>query len=126
MRNLKILKFTAAWCGPCKSCAPAVAALAKDFPDVVFAEIDVDQNEDRVSSFNISAMPTFIIFCDDLEYHRVTGGGNVPQLRKILVQLEAEDRVLESLSAAITAAASADTPAVIAAAVVNEGDEALL
>lgn len=45
--GLFIVKFTAAWCGPCKKIAPFVDEQFKNTPDIVTcANIDVDQNFD--------------------------------------------------------------------------------
>ena len=35
-----------------------------EFSDVTFLKVDVDENEDAAHEYNISAMPTFILFKD--------------------------------------------------------------
>ena len=47
-----ILKFTADWCGPCKSIKSLVEEKTKDLPsNVQYYEIDVDDNIDLFSFF---------------------------------------------------------------------------
>jgi len=52
-----ILKFTANWCGPCKSIKSLVEEKTKDLPDnVQYYEIDVDENIDLFSFFKSKKM----------------------------------------------------------------------
>ena len=62
-----VLKFSASWCGPCqnKDFLKAYHVLKEQFvdnPDVLFLELDVDENEELVNDFNIRSIPTFKIF----------------------------------------------------------------
>ena len=41
--NLIVIDFTATWCGPCKAIKPKIHELAKQGPNVIFVEIDVDE-----------------------------------------------------------------------------------
>ena len=43
-KELAVLDFSAAWCGPCKMLAPVLEHLADDMPNVSFYSIDVDEN----------------------------------------------------------------------------------
>ena len=52
-----ILKFTANWCGPCKSIKLLVEEKTKDLPNTVkYYEIDVDENIDLFSFFKSKKM----------------------------------------------------------------------
>eukprot|EP00126_Sphaerothecum_destruens_P013980 Sdes_comp23959_c0_seq1m22061 len=54
--------FYATWCGPCRLIAPHIASLAASHTDVCFVKIDVDNCEELASTYEVSAMPTFIFF----------------------------------------------------------------
>ena len=41
--KLVIIDFTASWCGPCKVISPVFHALAAQYPNVLFASLDVDE-----------------------------------------------------------------------------------
>ena len=55
--------FWATWCGPCSIVAPIVEELAKEYEDKVnFVKVDVDQNKELASKYNIFSIPTLAIF----------------------------------------------------------------
>jgi len=55
--------FWATWCGPCSIVAPIVEELAKEYQGKVnFVKVDVDQNKELASKYNIFSIPTLVIF----------------------------------------------------------------
>jgi len=42
--KLLVFVFTARWCGPCRVISPKVQDIIKENPDVVFYQINVDDN----------------------------------------------------------------------------------
>ncbi len=56
---VKILKFSASWCHPCK----VLSDRLKDFNKVPLEEIDVDSNPELVKKYTIKNVPT-LIFVD--------------------------------------------------------------
>ena len=58
-----LVDFWAEWCGPCKMIAPAVAQLALKYEGKVkVAKVNVDEASSVASMFNISSIPTLVIF----------------------------------------------------------------
>jgi thioredoxin 1 len=57
-----IIKFSAKWCGPCKTITPIFVGHS-DNPQVsksiVFVEVDVDEAPDIAEKFGVASMPTF-------------------------------------------------------------------
>ena len=54
----KILYFSAAWCGPCKTLGPIVESLAGQ---INYQKIDVDNNQDLSIQYGVRNIPTLIL-----------------------------------------------------------------
>jgi len=70
---IKIKRFTAQWCQPCKQLAPVFAQLQSSFPGVIFETIDVDQNKDLALENFVTSIPTVIFEKDGITKQRFTG-----------------------------------------------------
>jgi len=58
-----LVDFWAAWCAPCRMLAPTLERLADTFRGrVLIAKVDVDQNQQLASRFQIRSIPTMIMF----------------------------------------------------------------
>ena len=56
-----VIDFWASWCGPCKIMSPTIDILAKEYSGrVIFAKINVDENQIVARKFNIQSIPTMI------------------------------------------------------------------
>ncbi len=58
-----LVDFWAEWCMPCRMLAPTIEKIAKDYDGKVkVGKVDTDSNRDISIKYNISAIPTVILF----------------------------------------------------------------
>lgn len=57
-----LVSYSASWCGPCKALTPRLDNLSKEYPNIKFLKVDVDQNRDSLSELSITSVPTVIIY----------------------------------------------------------------
>jgi thioredoxin 1 len=58
-----VVDFYAPWCGPCKMLAPILASLAAQFAGRLrFAKVNVDEAPDLAQRFEITGVPTLLLF----------------------------------------------------------------
>jgi thioredoxin 1 len=69
-----IVDFYADWCGPCKMIAPIVEELASEYAnDVAFYKVNVDENPDIASKYQVMQIPTFASFKGGEHMRSITG-----------------------------------------------------
>jgi len=57
-----IVDFWAPWCGPCRSFAPTYEKVSEDHPDIVFAKVNTEDEQEIAGHFQIRSIPTLMIF----------------------------------------------------------------
>lgn len=81
-----LVDFYADWCGPCKMVSPIIEELSQEMKDVSFVKVNVDNDSDLAGQYNVSSIPTFIIFKDGQPVSQFVGAmgkeGFVEQLSK--------------------------------------------
>jgi thioredoxin len=64
------------WCGPCKAIAPFYEQLANSLSrqnHITFTKVNTDNQKDIAQTYNITAMPTFMVFKNGRETQRIRG-----------------------------------------------------
>jgi thioredoxin 1 len=64
--DIAILDFWAPWCGPCKSFAPIFEKVAGENPDIAFAKINTEEEQELGAMFAIRSIPTLMIFREQI------------------------------------------------------------
>ncbi|GIW64412.1 MAG: thioredoxin [Patescibacteria group bacterium] len=72
-KGLILVDFYADWCGPCRMTAPVLEELSKELTDVKIVKVNVDENPELASQYQVFSIPTFIIFKDGQPVHQFVG-----------------------------------------------------
>lgn len=75
-----LVDFWAVWCGPCRTIAPAVDAVAEEYAGRarVF-KLNVDENPEIAGRYGVQSIPTLIVFKDGQKVNELVGGQNTKQ-----------------------------------------------
>ena len=85
-----LVDFSADWCGPCRMLAPILDALAKELEGrVKVVKVDVDESQSIATQYDISSVPTLLLFKDGQMKHRMTGLKDLASLKTIVEGLTA-------------------------------------
>jgi len=69
-----LVDFWAPWCGPCKSIAPILEELAKEFGGKLkVTKMNVDDNPRTPSSYNVRGIPNLVIFKNGKVLEQIVG-----------------------------------------------------
>ena len=60
--KLVVVDFYADWCMPCRYLSPVLEKLSKEYQDVDFYKINVDENQELAFEYGISSIPTVLFF----------------------------------------------------------------
>jgi len=70
---LEVKKFYGTWCGPCRMLAPVIEKLKTQHTDVVFKDINVDEDYELASQYSVRSIPLVVLEKDGKEIQRFTG-----------------------------------------------------
>jgi thioredoxin len=86
-----IVDFWAPWCGPCRGFAPVFEKASESHPDVVFAKVNSDEQQELAGAFNIRSIPTLMVFREKVILFQQAGALPGQALEQVLTQAKALD-----------------------------------
>jgi len=80
-----LIDLWAPWCGPCLRVAPHIEALAKEYKGrLKVGKLNVDEANDTALKYNVSSIPTLLVFKDGEVADRVVGAISKKEIEKMI------------------------------------------
>jgi thioredoxin len=86
-----IIDFWAPWCGPCKGFAPVYEKASDAHPDVVFAKVNTDEEQELAGAFGIRSIPTLMVFREKVILFQQAGALPGSALEQVITQAKTID-----------------------------------
>jgi len=80
----QVIRFTAAWCGPCKMYAPTFERVASETAGVQFKTVDVDSGDPLVMELGIRNVPTTVVLENGKVVQKQSGMIGAEQLKQLI------------------------------------------
>lgn len=78
---MKVIRFTASWCQPCKTMKNMLDEIK---PSIPFEVVDIDVNPELAADYGIRSIPTLIMLDEKVEIKRLSGIKTKEQLTEWL------------------------------------------
>jgi len=93
--GIAVGKFSATWCGPCKSVAPKIDRMSNQYPDVKFLHVDGDKCKDLMRREGATCYPTFFFYIDGVKQAMKIEGADATKVESTIKSLGAQKQEVE-------------------------------
>lgn len=89
--DMVIVDFWAPWCGPCVSFAPTYEKISEKYPDVVFAKVNTEVEQELAGYFQIRSIPTLMVFREKVIVYSEAGALPASGLEQLISEVQKLD-----------------------------------
>lgn len=86
--GITFVDFWAEWCGPCKMFGPIFEKASEDNPEITFAKVDTEAQQQLAGMAGISSIPTLMIFRDGILLFNQAGALPGPALEDLIGKVQ--------------------------------------
>jgi thioredoxin 1 len=86
-----IVDFWAPWCAPCRGFAPVYEKASDQHPDIVFAKVNTDEQQELAGAFGIRSIPTLMVFREKIILFQQAGALPGNALEQVISQARSLD-----------------------------------
>jgi thioredoxin 1 len=89
--DIVLVDFWASWCGPCRMFGPIFERASEQHPDLTFAKVNTEEEQELAARFGIMSIPTLMVFRDQILVFSQPGALPAPVLEELIGKVEALD-----------------------------------
>jgi thioredoxin 1 len=84
-KGIVLVDFYADWCGPCRMMTPVIEEFAQEMKGkIAVGKLDIDASQKVTQSFQVTSIPTLILFQGGQEVKRIVGLKDLDSLKKLV------------------------------------------
>jgi thioredoxin len=89
--DMVVVDFWAPWCAPCRAFAPTFEAASEAHPDIAFAKVNTEEQQELARAFDIRSIPTLMVFREQIILYAEAGALPPAMLEEVVKQARAVD-----------------------------------
>ncbi len=89
--GIVLVDWWASWCGPCRMFGPTYEKVSEKHPDITFAKVNTEEEQELAAGFDIRSIPTLMILRDRVLVFAQPGALPEQALEHLITQVRALD-----------------------------------